>query len=101
MAKARDGKLGMERDDGRHFLYQQWWNIWFYVVDPHHQPSAKRYPGYPCDPSRAVACQRPNRYPPHELLCHELRPPHHRRPRSRLGLVAMKEAMEDPARLLF
>ena len=97
--KARDGKLSLEELTGGTFSISNGGVFGSMLSTPIINPPQSAILGVHATKERAVVEDgqiviRPMNYG------HVLRPPHHRRPRSRAGPVAMKDALEDPARLL-
>ena len=83
--KAADGKLGIEEMTGGTFHLQRR-HLRFDDVHPHHQPAPIGHSGRARHQGPRRGGKRPSGGAPDELPGHVLRPPHHRRPRSRAGL---------------
>jgi 2-oxoglutarate dehydrogenase E2 component (dihydrolipoamide succinyltransferase) len=99
-AKAKDGKLSIEESDRWHFLHLQRRYLRFHDVDPDHQPAAIRDPRHPCHQGSAMVENGQVVVRPMNYLAMSY---DHRIIDGReavLGLVTMKEALEDPSRLL-
>ncbi len=81
--KAKRRQNRHRRPDRRHLQYHQRRHFRLHDVHSDHQPAAICHFGYACDQRARRGRKRPSRCPPDDVFGTLLRPPHHRRPRSR------------------
>ena len=101
----KEGKLGIEEMTGGTFSISEWRHLWLDDVYPIINPPQSailgvRDQGPRCGGNGQIVIRPMNYMCVCVCVGDVLRPPHHRRPRSRAGPGAMKDALEDPARLL-
>ena len=99
--RAQEGKLSIEDLTGGTFSISNGGVFGSMLSTPIINPPQSAILGVHATKDTAGRGERPDRGPPDELPGALVRPPHHRWPRSGAQfLVAIKDALEDPARLL-
>ncbi len=84
--KAKEGKLTLDDLTGGTFSISNGGTFGSMLSTPDHQPATIGHPGRARHQGPRRGGKRPDRDPSDELPGDVLRPPHHRRPRSRAGL---------------
>ena len=98
--RGRDGKVGHCGYAGRHFHHHQRWYFRLLDVYAHFERATNRNFRHAQNPRPPHGSQWPGGDPADDVSRSVLRSPHDRRQRSGAVLVAIKDLLEDPARLL-